>query len=135
MLPPQAKGELSTLASAVAVKMASRLSLSIYRPRAPDVFTSLPGVSALSGLWDVPPVKGSSWWSRSAGTTSADSDIDSESAHATMLRARASDPEIGAGGEWVHMSERRDWRDTRELEDWLAWERVYGRSKESLPRR
>jgi hypothetical protein len=45
------------------------------------------------------------------------------------------DAELGAGGEWVKMSERHDWRDTRELEDWLAWERVYGRSKESLPRR
>jgi hypothetical protein len=135
VFPTQAKGGLSTLASAVSVTMASRLCLNIHGPRAPDIFTSVPGASALAGSWDAPPGKGESWWSRSAGTTSVDSDIDSESAHTTMLRARASDTELGAGGEWVKMSERHDWRDTRELEDWLAWERVYGRSKESLPRR
>jgi hypothetical protein len=49
-----------------------------------------------------------------------------------MLRARANDAEIGVDGECVHM---REWRDTRELEDWLPWEQVYGRSKEIMPRR
>jgi hypothetical protein len=136
VFPPQTHGALATLASAVSVTLVSRLCLNIHRPRAPDVFTSAASVSPVAITWDeLGASQGASWWSvPRAPSAAAHADT-----HAGSARSDESEeawpctPGAAERGERMSMRVRRtDRHNTREFQDWLAWNRTYGHSKDVL---